>query len=750
MNSKMNKNSKMIGFINALNILIGQVNNAQDKRNFKNELDEAIRENDCEKLENMICNIVNYIDEKTKDGTIKEKTYESPPSFDEATRDLISLLCSDVANVPDLPEFFAEVDKTVFEAVFGREGDGAGARRGRRNQPTHRVADTVNTLIKKGMIVVSADCQSGKTNFTICSAVKGMLDGKSAVIVVRNLNGDANQMNANIDSFNAKLEAYLIKHGVVERRFGVSFIKGNKLTNPNTREEVKSSLNGGYPRIVVCLGNNTQLTSITEIAKETNGSFNLYIDEIDKVDYGNVGEDNDTVFDILAELKKQAYQVFGITATPLDCIFSESELTSVNQVRLSPPSDYRGFCDIQVKPLEIDPNTAALNRIATYDQICEADANLVPFLTKFSNSRPDFSCKNGQYVPNICLIKNTRFNENQKNLFDGILENFGSKFVVVTYNGFGVSVSHPDIPENFTINGVTGNRGEFFKVDIANVLQYLKDNGGVEKFPRIIIIAGELAGRCISYVSRDYVWHLTDMYYNPAATTSIPEMIQSAGRLCGRNRGKSHLHLYVTLKVADALYNGFHFTNEAVTRAIASPLLNDEGQEQNFADSIKSIPMLNKKMPLKRKLTNKVKVLNKEFNLVKKDDGGKNLDSYKYELVEENKTSGEGAGVEESKSEEFTREIPEEEFIRLTTKMFPKWSKADTNIARFMKNLDPRKIYTETEMMELVLETGIIRIILVQKLVFKNSKGMGIIVRKNIDNTYQLQPVLVEAYNKYF
>ena len=83
------------------------------------------------------------------------------------------------------------------------------------------------------------------------------------------------------------------------------------------------------------------------------------------MDFGNLGEDNDTVFNILVELKKQAYQVFGITATPLDCIFSESELTSVNQVRLSPPSDYRGFCDIQVKPLEIDRNTAALNRIAT-------------------------------------------------------------------------------------------------------------------------------------------------------------------------------------------------------------------------------------------------------------------------------------------------------------------------------------------------------------------------------------------------
>ena len=65
------------------------------------------------------------------------------------------------------------------------------------------------------------------------------------------------------------------------------------------------------------------------------------------------------------------------------------------------------------------------------------------------------------------------------------------------------------------------------------------------------------AGRCMSYVTRDYYWNLTDLYYNPDAGTSIPEMIHSASRLCGLNKGKSHLHLHVTRKVADALWNWF-------------------------------------------------------------------------------------------------------------------------------------------------------------------------------------------------
>ena len=47
-------------------------------------------------------------------------------------------------------------------------------------------------------------------------------------------------------------------------------------------------------------------------------------------------------------------------------------------------------------------------------------------------------------------------------------------------------------------------------------------------------------------------------------------------------------------------------------------------------------------------------------------------------------------------------EIPKEEFKRLTTKMFPKWSneskeKESSKIASFMKGLKPRKVYTEKE-----------------------------------------------------
>ena len=686
--------------------------------------------------------------------TLLEKKYDTPPTFDTLVLDLIEVFCKDLASFPDLPEIVADVET---KKPPQKSPQKTTRKPGEPLVPPGK--KQVQTMIKKGMIVASAPCQSGKTNFMICSAIKGMLAGKSAVIVVRNMYGDASQMNKNIEKFNKMITSLCVAHGV-DARFGLSVIGGNKLDNPMNRDQVRSSLNGGTPSIVLCLGNNTQVGQINEIAKQTNGTFTLYIDEIDKVDYGKKGKESESISEILVHLKKQAYQVVGVTATPLDCIFSETELKSANQIRLTPPSNYRGFFDILVKPLNVD--TAALNKKASYEEICLADANLKPFLETFSKSVPDYFMQSRKDdFPNICLLKNTRINENQDAIFKGINQEYKGNFATVVSNGNGVKMYHPDLPLTFQVAGVSVTRGEFFKGDIADVLQYFRDNGGVIKFPRIIVIAGELAGRCISYVTRDYYWHLTDLYYNPSACTPIPEMIHSASRLCGLNKGKSHLHLHVTRKVADALWNGFHFTNEVMNRAIASPLMNLDGEEMSFGDSIKSVPMLKTKMPVGRDLTNKVKVLKRDYKLVSKDDGGESVDSYKYKLVEEHvakvpkvvKVDKVPPKVDKHVAtpvvESVAKELPEEEFIRLTTQMFPKWAKDDTKIARFMKNLDPRKVYTEKEMKELCQNTGITRV--AQLLHFTTGKDgicYGTIIKKT-NNNYQLYTELVSSFEKY-
>ena len=81
--------------------------------------------------------------------------------------------------------------------------------------------------------------------------------------------------------------------------------------------------------------------------------------------------------------------------------------------------------------------------------------------------------------------------------------------------------------------------------------------------------------------------------------------------------------------------------------------------------------------------------------------------------------------------------------------MFPRWANDDSKIARFMQNLDPTKKYDEREFILLCDEHGVrLSDIVIKKSSSKSRKYGNIIA--SIDNTYQLYPTLVTAYNKYF
>ena len=96
---------------------------------------------------------------------------------------------------------------------------------------------------------------------------------------------------------------------------------------------------------------------------------------------------------------------------------------------------------------------------------------------------------------------------------------------------------------------------------------------------------------------------------------------------------------------------------------------------------------------------------------------------------------------------EIEHELDEAEFKRLTEVMFPKWSKADTKIARFMRDLDPRKKYTEAEMKEYCKEKGINR--LRQVMIYQGTTGHGYIIKEKYSE-YYLYPELVKKFVDYF
>ena len=728
-------------------LLLSRVQDVRIRYSLKTAVMEAVRNKNIREIKRIIKRIFSLTleewdsdeviqeelerlaDEEKEEGELQEEKtniYEEPPTFDQAVLDYLNKICKDLESIPDLQEYKVNVERTIWEACFPEPspGGGGGGKGGKRK------VYEMDTLVKRDMLCVSADCQSGKTKYIVSAAMKGMLQRRTAILVVRRNIADADQLERSCIKIAHGLEEYLNRRRVSERRFEFKVVKGD-----NDRMVSKADYNimNGIPQIIIVLGNETQLGRIKNIVDKIPCSFNLFIDEIDNVDYGETSQ----AAALLNELKVLSYQTTGVTATPLDCIFSEKDMKAKNQVRLTPPEDYRGFVDFTVDILTTSPRVYALNKIATYEEICKADANLPVFLRTYS-TRPLDHPKKGVVYPNICLIKNTRFNDNQEALFEGINRHFTS-FVSIVYNGKGIMMGGRTVPDNMNIGGKSVRKGVYFEGDISAVLQWLKDNGGSRVFPRIVIIAGELAGRCISYVSADYVWHLTDMYYVPAASTPIPEMIQSCGRLCGKNKGKSHLDLHTTKETADAIYSGFHFTNEVINRAIASPFYRGD-MEESFAESVKAVKMNKKKMPIKRSMTTKVKVIKRDWALVSGNDGGMPLDKYKYKNPQE-QDEGEEESKENNPSTTDGNTIPYEEFIRLIDTMFPRWANNDSRISRFMKQLDPDAIYTER------IINGM-RVSNLQS--YKNrNNGYGMILQ-TVDGGYRLYPELKQKFNEYF
>jgi len=672
---------KNTNIIEAITRMMNDISDRNIKLLYSLKLQKYKRHNDIQKIEELFDIIVNYL--RSCDNP-EEPKYSEPPLFLQAGLDFISYMNKNVDSLPDITEILKENESKIKENESKiKENEKKVKENEKKVKENEEKVKESNLSNKSDFLLCTSDCQGGKSNFTICCAIKSMLSKNTPIVVVRNLTADGNKMENDIKNVSIQFGNFMKKNNVQNIEFEISTLRCEKLDS----EKLHKSLKAEYPRIIVCLANSIQLNKIIDAVSTVKGSsFELYIDEVDFIDYGE-----SDVSESLNKLKKLAVRTYGITATPLDCLLSE-ELKSKDNIRIKPRSDYRGYFDFQVRTLDINPDVSALNKIASYQEILKSDSNLKPYLDEFSNSKLDFAVKLNKYHPNICLLKNTIINENQDALFNGISKNYGNKLAIIVYNGKGIAIYY-DGMQDTKINNVIVKPKKYTSIELPDVLQYFKDTNE-NKFKRILIISGLICGRCISVVSRDYEWHLTDMYYVPANSTPIPELIQSAGRLCGRNKGKSHLTLNCTLKVARALYSGLSFTNETIIRAVDNPLIKEDGCEDTLKNSVLNVPILKNKMPVGRDLTSKVKIKKNMFNLVKENDAGYDLKDYDFKRIikhiEENKKNNENIinNIEE---------IGVEEYERLTKKMFPKWSNGNSKICRFMQNLDPSKIYTKNE-----------------------------------------------------
>lgn len=598
-----------------------------------------------------------------------------------------------------------------------------------------------------GTIIVYAPPQSGKTRFTIMTALLHLLEGITPIIITRRLKGDRRQF---IDRINGLAEL-LHEHYICTREHwddpkedllwtfedGRSSLAVDNIVKKSDQTKIEEALVSNTPIIPVVLGNSSQLKKIRHVINNANirtgkkCKYMLLIDECTDVDFGEAAPH-------ILPLKANAVKTVSIDATPIGAFFADDSIKPEFTFYLPPDwKKYRGFNDFQVKFVEHD--VCSLGKTMPWDEMIKADPNMVPWLDQMSQKGAWTSMNDTR--SRVMRLCNTDRIENMDTQFKEIQKLYPDKFAIVEMHsgdrGKGTRIYNP-------VSRKTGEfkNGKFYDLSLTDAISLFND---ATKFPRILCIVGRMGDRCLSFVSKDYNLHLNEDYITFPKDTRVGAMYQRM-RMCGNNRGKGPLNLYITKSAYVDISKGIKLIDEFIERA-------KKMSNQSMRKSITTMPMFKGKFSTRKLAASKFK---EKVNKVKGHDGGWSVDRYKQEIKDENGNVVDTVPLIVETPKKRKREDDyniDDDDTYLKTQAFPKWAKIScprTAICRFMQTIDPDTKYTERQAMSLWTgtKTNFMKMFRPRKGV--TSCGHGVILKKNSDGTMQLRPELVEAYNQHF
>jgi hypothetical protein len=514
-------------------------------------------------------------------------------------------------------------------------------------------------------IIIKGYIQSGKSQMIIGGALKFFSKGLSSLIVLRNSTGDAEQLN---DRFVEKLE--LLKASLPPKFKDVSFTLIDKITEDKL-------VNNGKPTIYIAIGNESPLEKYRKVIYANPAlakKFVLFVDEVDiiysetKIRKGvemtekEILENKEKMTKLSIELsliKQKAFCFFGISATIMDPLIS-SKIEEGNVWVMERPAYYKGIENLQRRNLLLPAKYSTLKT----DDVLRNDENFEKFLEKFIEKLPGdeyISSINKEKMPKSVLFRVANTNDCNKRVLSFVAQKY-KNVPIMYYSGQGVILSLPEITEPITLaNGIKSSikpieddRGNeikgiyhiFNKTSPSYILQWLFENGGVEKYPHNIIFAGNLAARSISFGAANFKWcndngrlwwHLTHMYLTVADSMDEPELMQTAGRLCVVAKDSIPLRLFATEKTHDDINKAYWRQEELITRAKMTKDYRDMGL------AIQDLPIMADKFS-RRSMTKKAeyvmanKMKNTPKNLaVEKAAGGWSKDEVYNRFDEEGK-----------------------------------------------------------------------------------------------------------------
>jgi hypothetical protein len=507
-------------------------------------------------------------------------------------------------------------------------------------------------------------------------------------------------------------------------------------------------MSGENPGIVITLCNASQVQRIVNTLDEyraTDWTFHIFADEADELCYYKKNTAIRTVFE---DLRQKCTRIYGITATGYEQLLCEPELLRDSVIVLTPKDGYKGPLQLSYKILP--HNAVSYGPKDDMEKILEKDPNLSFYFDELVACKIFNISHTNTSHPVMTLLKTTRYTAQHELVMGYLRTKYPNKFTVLIFNGEGVRLHHHSlIGRTVKINNHIFSEDQSMRgthllgnVTIQSTLQYLKNNGGAERFPRIVIISGDLADRGINFVSKDFIWHLTHAYIlaSNKKWNSVPYLVQAL-RLCGIYNDDIPLNVYTTQRIKETILNGYHFQKDKLFQLQIKMITDDVLRKrylQNFAQDKRVVMDLLAEIPTCKKKIGKAKFSENPYvlNLVDCDDGGITL---------EDLTELKGCLTDTMKiGDDFVID----DHHRLATEMFPKWCnrREKSIIGKFMRQLNPDKTYTSDE----IIALGIKKPLNLSTIKHSNTNnGYGMIMRK-MGDTYKLYPELKEAFITYF
>ncbi len=384
------------------------------------------------------------------------------------------------------------------------------------------------------LYTIDGDIQAGKTKTMVAYALASILRRRKAVIIVRNFTEDAHQLVSSIRNIITNIELNLDSEKLC------------KVLDINHVQEWASS---EQSHILVVMANVSQLAKFVKYRIEYETKYSLYVDEADALMNTLMVKNKINVYDLMQDIYKHSNIAFFISATHYLNWFRKG--TNANRmISVKKHPDYKGI--------------EHLEHVCLPKIIKQKDDSIFvksPYLSYVLDTLTHRELYNNH--PTVLLTKCSHLVVHQEEFVRTISNHEAWKlnWVAIAYNGTGITLYHDSFRglKELSIDGVPGQPSDvqiqngvfqFKNLGIMQALSYLYNNGGLKKYPRVAISAGNLASRCINFMDNQYMWHITDEYVDPSETALCVDLIQSL-RICGIHKNATPLKLWSTQNVYD-------------------------------------------------------------------------------------------------------------------------------------------------------------------------------------------------------